>query len=150
MDIDALEALEQAATPGPWETAGPRCDDIIRWDGEHDGWNVARCDETADAALIVALRDAAPDLIAAARRADAAEAQVAVLWAEFAWIRALPVVRDDDGDCAFCWGPSADGCDGGHRPDCVYGSGWTDTASAAEAYTARIRAEAAAEAGGQR
>ena len=87
---------------------------------------------------------------AAARRADAAEAQVAVLWAEFAWIRALPVVRDDDGDCAFCWGPSADGCDGGHRPDCVYGSGWTDTASAAEAYTARIRAEAAAEAGGQR
>lgn len=53
-------------------------------------------------------------------RADIAEAALA-------WIRKLPVVRDDDGDCWFCLGPSADPIDeSGHNPDCVYSNSFAE------------------------
>jgi hypothetical protein len=56
LDLDVLAALEQAATPGPWATDGVQM--VVE-----TGIYLTR----ADAALIAALRNAAPALIAAAR-----------------------------------------------------------------------------------
>ena len=74
IDIDALEALERAATPGPW-TATNRVRDDGVWMVERDGDDLIadidgdnhECD-AANAALIAAARNALPELIAEVRR----------------------------------------------------------------------------------
>ena len=62
IDLDELERLLKApgATPGPWEQDR----NYVRrqWGG-----GLTSCDRTGDAALIVALRNAAPELIAEIR-----------------------------------------------------------------------------------
>ena len=72
--LDALTALDQAATPGPWE-ADPV---VVRGNGGRN----AVCDTrgsqvpTHNAALIAAMRNALPALIAAARERDELQAEV--------------------------------------------------------------------------
>ena len=77
LDIDALEALEKAATPGPWKTHLVDDTCICASDGcevattcDEDGYNIAYERMEADAAFIVALRNAAPALIAAYRERE--------------------------------------------------------------------------------
>jgi hypothetical protein len=78
LNIAALEELEKTATPGPWENEGPR-NNVIIWHGAGDN---RVCFMTSDGApienaeLICALRNAAPQLIAQAREADALRARV--------------------------------------------------------------------------
>jgi hypothetical protein len=75
-DLDALTALEAAATPGPWEA--DKVDDIRAPGGrliasvDWDGWdrNQSR-QSTPDAALICAARNALPGLLAEVRRLTA-------------------------------------------------------------------------------
>lgn len=57
VDLDGLERLEKAATPGPW-----------RWYMPDPKFRHIKYDEDQD--LIVALRNAAPALIASARERD--------------------------------------------------------------------------------
>jgi len=74
MDLDALEALEQAATPGPWRVE-PFDDDPrelaicgpVGVKGAIVATDVPLL--PADAALIAAVRNVLPALIAAARAA---------------------------------------------------------------------------------
>ncbi len=70
-DLDALEALLAAATPGPWEARR----DLSGWSAWHDGLPIEVGDEGGlsepDAALIVALRNVAPELLAVVRAAEA-------------------------------------------------------------------------------
>lgn len=72
IDLDALEAVEKAATEAPWIEDGPP-HNVIIWRDTHvaedrvafmtsDGYGAE------NAAFIVALRNAAPALIAAARK----------------------------------------------------------------------------------
>jgi hypothetical protein len=78
MDLDELTRLEQAATPGPWSYVEPEDEGLGSWlcrlseEGyaEPSGF-LAGTDgiEDTDANLIVALRNAAPALIAAAKAA---------------------------------------------------------------------------------
>lgn len=72
LDLDALEELERAATPGPWEAERDVYDGDV-WYVEPDGQPVliARRPSDTDGALIAAARNALPDLIAAARERDA-------------------------------------------------------------------------------
>ncbi|MGL4256922.1 MAG: hypothetical protein ACRCSL_11360 [Microbacterium sp.] len=93
LDPDALAALEAAATPPPWHAVG----DALAYDtggctcgpGGENGLHENGCGLDllgemgfADAALIAALRNAAPALIDAARRVQAAEAERDELRAE--------------------------------------------------------------------
>lgn len=68
MDLDALEELERAASPAPWEAEGH----IILAEGRTIGSIVFRRDRD----LIAALRNHAPDLIAAARERDSLAEEV--------------------------------------------------------------------------
>ena len=88
LDLGALEALVEAATPGPWKTWGMG----VCWDKNGDS-NVAFAVKVAntyktsdngsprtfDADLICALRNAAPQLIAAARELERVLQQLAVI-----------------------------------------------------------------------
>lgn len=97
MKVEELERLHEAATPGPWWTfyydAGdkdeydncpsiqaPEKEDcaVIHWDGfKQKHWTSANGDQLqidANAALIVALRNALPDIIAMARERDSYKA----------------------------------------------------------------------------
>ena len=70
--LDELERLESAATCGPWLAAAGAAgtDAISGTDRDADGlWNVWLADNVIpqDAALIVALRNALPSLLACAR-----------------------------------------------------------------------------------
>jgi chemotaxis receptor (MCP) glutamine deamidase CheD len=58
LDLDALQALCDAATPGPWETDADRFDDI----------------EEDDAEFIAAAREAMPMLVARVRELEAEKA----------------------------------------------------------------------------
>ena len=111
LDLDALEALAQKATPGPWKP-------MVLWqDGAWPVGPYSRNEATAkaDAALISALRNALPALLALARRAEKAEAErdaaVAVL-REVEW--AIEGHRYDC--CPRCHGEREYG---GHRADCA-------------------------------
>lgn len=87
LDLDAMEALLEKATPGPWEARERQ--PMYRW--KHatvftcDGRFVAEMDhshsgsDVSNAALIVALRNAAGELIALARRTQQAEREQAHL-----------------------------------------------------------------------
>lgn len=87
-DLARLEALEKAATPGPWTyTPGVALKHYVSSENGDlafsiqslhpaDGREVPAAE---NAELIVALRNAAPWLIAQAKRADALEAQVAAM-----------------------------------------------------------------------
>lgn len=84
-DLDRLAELEQAATPGPWEEMclGSEGYQILhREDGRLRPDRVARLgqmdwdSDKANAELLPALRNAAPDLIAAARERDQLRATV--------------------------------------------------------------------------
>jgi len=87
LDLDALELLHQQATPGPWLQAThvdePRAICAARsmrsslLGLDRDG--MAILDDEADAALIVALRNAAPALLEKARRLDELESALGFL-----------------------------------------------------------------------
>ncbi len=76
--IDEIEALLARATPGPWWNEGSplsptgkvhhggACNRVLTCHNDVDG---TTADANDNAALIVALRDAAPDLIAVVRAA---------------------------------------------------------------------------------
>jgi hypothetical protein len=77
--LDELERLEQAATPGPWETSECDCARACKVNvSDADGYGIAlgwpyanirtvlkndQCANQSDAALIVAARNALPELI---------------------------------------------------------------------------------------
>ena len=65
--LDQLDALREAATPGPWEAAGPSAAGI---EGA-EGLFVATAAMPSDAALIVAAVNALPRLTAVARAVHA-------------------------------------------------------------------------------
>lgn len=71
LDLDALEALREVGTPGPWRVYDRQevwCEDGNLLAGEHnaDGFVV----DPADAELIVTAVNVLPELIAAARERD--------------------------------------------------------------------------------
>ena len=70
-DLENLEALAAAATPGPWEATGP-VEDPVDSIVDSDSGLVASTEESArpgeDTAFIAAARDAVPALIAEVRR----------------------------------------------------------------------------------
>jgi hypothetical protein len=88
VNIAELAALEAAATPGPWKarrqaenytsiiTPGCTLADVNLWSHGYPGSDT---ENDANAVLIAALRNAAPDLIAAARERDTLAGQVAAL-----------------------------------------------------------------------
>lgn len=86
IDIDEIERLLAAATPGDWRTE--ELDQGVQiWCGSY--YIGETRDYTGDdAALIVALRNSAPTLIAAARRVEVLERENARLW------DALDEIRD--------------------------------------------------------
>jgi hypothetical protein len=98
MDLDALEALERAATKGLWRDVGhswpERAVPIMRDSGEFIGYvsTVTLEQRTADAALIAAARNALPALIADARAAARREAAL------LRRIAALPRIGDLSSD----------------------------------------------------
>lgn len=87
LDLDELERLEKAATPGPWASEGyggfytehpdhQKADNGSGWRGASnslghcaDGEYVDNINATNDAELIVAFRNSAPALISLAREA---------------------------------------------------------------------------------
>ena len=71
-DLDELERLERMAEPTPWTVVLRETEALVRYPSRED---VSVLD-TANAALIAALRNAAPWLIARARRAEELEAKV--------------------------------------------------------------------------
>lgn len=82
IDYAALEALEKAATPGPWDTnrrleIGPRS----TADDQSEGMMLPRAyaEGIDDAAFIVAIRNVAPALIAKAKEADEYEKHLVAL-----------------------------------------------------------------------
>jgi hypothetical protein len=76
IDLDELERLEREATAGPWhvydddELIGPNKISVVSASIDDHGY----FGEAGDAAFVAALRNAAPALIARARRADELEA----------------------------------------------------------------------------
>lgn len=76
IDLDALEALERAATKAPWNCFGDR----LRYDGHKDlmaapGDMACWIVRPEDAIFTVRARNAFPDLLRLARRAQEAEAR---------------------------------------------------------------------------
>lgn len=86
-NLEELERLLVKATPGPWESIAEVgvenfANSIYAPAGDWDGLLLARVDQngsTENAALIVALRNAAPSLIATAREVEGLRAEVARL-----------------------------------------------------------------------
>jgi hypothetical protein len=84
IDLDQLEKLEKAATPGPWfwgvvdttQLCEPAivtdAGDIIFSENGSSSGQIGREDKD----FVLAIRNAAPDLIAAARAADAAREDI--------------------------------------------------------------------------
>lgn len=73
-DIESLRALHEAATPGPWREGfgkeiiarnGPHPPEILSAStGDDEDWDVAYLDiKDADLALLIAMRNALPDLL---------------------------------------------------------------------------------------
>ena len=96
IDLDVLEGLAQAATPGPWGVEDPmdHCLTVVAnpSDPVYDWKWIATCDwpdeddhlvtsseVKTNAALIVAAVNALPDLIAAARERDRLRGRLAIL-----------------------------------------------------------------------
>ncbi len=75
-DLDALEAMEKAATPGPWISDAPGC--VAKHYNEGGKSSAAICgrgfnpskEDESNADLIAAARNALPALIRAARERD--------------------------------------------------------------------------------
>jgi hypothetical protein len=104
--LDELERLERVATRGPWFIEGAHMDYAIRGNqtGSQDGWAIADnvfeleargtdADvkrRARDAALVLALRNAAPALIASARLAAERGERIRELEAELAELRRPP------------------------------------------------------------
>lgn len=63
-ELDRLEALANAATPGPWVADE-------RWVEDADEYDIGEAQETSDAEFIAAARTAIPQLIAEIRRLQA-------------------------------------------------------------------------------
>jgi hypothetical protein len=92
LDLEALEKLEREATPGPWRIEpsgapiGHRQWELVA--GEHAGEVTVLerfgDDDRPDAELAIALRNAAPSLIAAARELERLKAEAAELRIELA------------------------------------------------------------------
>jgi hypothetical protein len=82
LSVEELRALEAAATPGPWEIGHPMernyiygCDSHLAWIGSrensfpiHDDGSLNESE--ANAALIVAMRNALPGLLASTAKAE--------------------------------------------------------------------------------
>lgn len=68
-DLTELAALDAKATPGPWEAHGR---EIVHPEGPQ-AWNTF---ETANVALMVAARNAVPEILAALAERDALRAEV--------------------------------------------------------------------------
>lgn len=97
LDLDALEALEAEATKGPWKVGQPHGADkrgySVNINAPHHAalaevvWTMiddilhgkSSPEKEANAKLIAALRNAAPDLIKAARMLERAKASVEIL-----------------------------------------------------------------------
>jgi hypothetical protein len=73
-ELEELEGALRAASPAPWELDAPGSV-VLRWEEKGDGRiarHVATAGEMADAAAMVAVRNAAPGLIDEVRRLRAA------------------------------------------------------------------------------
>jgi hypothetical protein len=87
LDLDKLERLEREATAGPWYKHAPNSGLYTDADQEgHDaalilshGIGAGYMKRDEDAAFIAGIRNAAPALVARARRADELEAENASL-----------------------------------------------------------------------
>jgi hypothetical protein len=76
VDLDKLETLERAATPGPWDKVDSKGEIHIYCCSNSDGYIhsgdwVASAADGDEAALILGVRNALPDLIAELRAARA-------------------------------------------------------------------------------
>ena len=70
LDLDAIEARAEAATPGPWME--PRNGLGLGWTifpKNSKGWSIATCDSGTDADFIAASRTDVPALVAELRAA---------------------------------------------------------------------------------
>lgn len=81
LDLDALEALEKKATPGPWHWTiegidygyvGPNSERTVLFGEDHEG---AVSADDNDAMCLVAARNALPELIRLARIGQRVEAR---------------------------------------------------------------------------
>lgn len=99
-ELDALEALANAATPGPWDAGTAFCCPDMGW---VDGPNRMVCPvlepakrthtlDANDAEFIARAREAVPALIAALREARA----------EVEMLRGVGCMEDGDGPCGAC------------------------------------------------
>ena len=88
LDLDALAALEKAATPGPWEFYD-RCGKGPEATDSHIGYEVegppqpmrGQFERGADAVFVAAARNALPRLLALARAGE----RLAALWRKHGW-----------------------------------------------------------------
>ena len=107
-DLSALRALAEAATPGPWRSEQfGRTPPLIFADVASDAGDIA-CDLSLDdAALIVALRNAAPSLLAhvaaQAERIEALEGALKGLLADAGRFHYAPARHPVD-SCLLCQG----------------------------------------------
>jgi hypothetical protein len=120
LDLDKLEALLAKATPGPWTPVWREMCLLIHTPGRERhaitvNWGDTPANipnygtkeqSTTDARLIAAAINALPDLLAMARRTEAAEAKVKELEAENTRIRAA--FANSDHVCVYCSLPAAD------------------------------------------
>jgi hypothetical protein len=81
LDLGALEELEKAATPGPWAHHSRGDEQMVYEKGHRVAAVQSWQDPQADAALIAALRNAAPQLLAAARELLELRQQLATIHA---------------------------------------------------------------------
>jgi len=90
LDLDALQAMADMASPGPWRVTQDHLDRPIHFDvvDAFDAWVAVDSDgyegaipERADAAFIAAAREAVPALIARARELERKNTQQGMLLA---------------------------------------------------------------------
>lgn len=104
-----IEALAEAATPGPWLQSAHDDNDYPTYDlvcdflQQEDMYLVAEDMRVEDAAFIAAARQAVPELVSEVRRLRASHARLTA-----------GDPYNDAGYCKWCYG------DYYHKPDCAY------------------------------
>jgi hypothetical protein len=86
IDLDALESLLAKATPGPWAEEGPRDEEGTMCFQDAGGGLVGLACISSDTRVIIALRSAAPALIAEVRRLERMEAVIGAVLSEQAQV----------------------------------------------------------------